>query len=163
MTYIFNMIIRNEGISMKISAKGRYGLAAMTYLARNYASGSPVTIVSISEKLGISKIYLEQVFSLLKRARLVNSIKGSQGGYQLSRAPREITPYDILSSIELSLMEETAPAAQEKMPELDRALAACVFTPLDKAIQKTLSSVSLDDILTAIDKEKSTESLMYFI
>ena len=63
------MIIRNEGISMKISAKGRYGLAAMTYLARNYASGSPVTIVSISEKLGISKIYLEQVFSLLKRAR----------------------------------------------------------------------------------------------
>ena len=99
------MIIRNEGISMKISAKGRYGLAAMTYLARNYASGSPVTIVSISEKLGISKIYLEQVFSLLKRARLVNSIKGSQGGYQLSRAPREITPYDILSSIELSLME----------------------------------------------------------
>lgn len=60
-------------------------------------------------------------------------------------------------------MEETAPAAQEKMPELDRALAACVFTPLDEAIQKTLSSVSLDDILTAIDKEKSTESLMYFI
>ena len=148
---------------MKISAKGRYGLAAMTYLARNYASGSPVKIVSISEKLGISKIYLEQVFSLLKRARLVTSIKGSQGGYQLSRAPREITPYDILSSIELSLMEETAPAAQEKMPELDRALAACGFTPLDEAIQKTLSSVSLDDILTAIDKEKSTESLMYFI
>lgn len=72
------MIIRNEGISMKISAKGRYGLAAMTYLARNYASGSPVTIVSISEKLGISKIYLEQVFSLLKRARLVNSIKAAK-------------------------------------------------------------------------------------
>ena len=48
MTYIFNMIIRNEGISMKISAKGRYGLAAMTYLARNYASGSPVTIVRSS-------------------------------------------------------------------------------------------------------------------
>ena len=69
---------------MKISAKGRYGLAAMTYLARNYAAGTPITIVSISEKLGISKIYLEQVFSLLKRARLVNSIKGSQGGYQLA-------------------------------------------------------------------------------
>ena len=125
-------------------------------------SGS-LDVFELAKKLGISKIYLEQVFSLLKRARLVNSIKGSQGGYQLSRAPREITPYDILSSIELSLMEETAPAAQEKMPELDRALAACVFTPLDEAIQKTLSSVSLDDILTAIDKEKSTESLMYFI
>ena len=41
---------------MKISAKGRYGLAAMTYLALNYASGAPVTIISISEKLGISKM-----------------------------------------------------------------------------------------------------------
>ena len=157
------MIIRNEGISMKISAKGRYGLAAMSYQAANTPARSPCPIDSRSAQPGISNIYLEQVFSLLKRARLVNSIKGSQGGYQLSRAPREITPYDILSSIELSLMEETAPAAQEKMPELDRALAACVFTPLDEAIQKTLSSVSLDDILTAIDKEKSTESLMYFI
>ena len=39
---------------MKISAKGRYGLAAMTYLACNYAAGTPITIVSISEKLGIS-------------------------------------------------------------------------------------------------------------
>ncbi|MFV0636556.1 RrF2 family transcriptional regulator [Mitsuokella sp.] len=148
---------------MKISAKGRYGLAAMTYLARNYAADTPITIVNISKKLGISKIYLEQVFSLLKRAQLVTSIKGSQGGYQLARAPRSITTYDILASIELSLMEKTAPAAQEKMPELDRALASCVFDPLDKAIQQTLASVSLDDILTAIDKEKSTESLMYFI
>lgn len=91
---------------MKISAKGRYGLAAMTYLARNYEAGTPITIISISEKLGISKIYLEQVFSLLKRARLVNSIKGSQGGYQLAHAPREITAYDVLASIELSLMEK---------------------------------------------------------
>lgn len=147
---------------MKISAKGRYGLAAMTYLARNFASGSPITIISISEKLGISKIYLEQVFSLLKRAQLVNSIKGSQGGYQLAREPREISAYDILSSIELSLMEKVSPAA-EKMPALDRALAAKVFTPLDDQIKDTLSSVSLDDILTAIEAEKDTDSLMYFI
>ena len=89
---------------MKISAKGRYGLAAMIVLARSYESSSPVTIISISEHLGISKIYLEQVFSLLKRSKLVNSIKGSQGGYQLSRHPREITAYEILSSIEISLI-----------------------------------------------------------
>ena len=148
---------------MKISAMGRYGLAAMTYLARNYAAGAPVTIISISEKLGISKIYLEQVFSLLTRARLVNSIKGSQGGYPFSRAPREITAYDILSAIELSLMEKAAPAAPEKMPELDHALDARVYTPLDNAIKKSLESVTLDTILTAIDEEKDAASLMYFI
>lgn len=147
---------------MKISAKGRYGLAAMTYLARSYSAGAPTTIISISEKLGISKIYLEQVFSLLKRAQLVISIKGSQGGYQLARAPREISAYDILSSIELSLMEKAASAA-DKMPELDKALESKVFAPLDKKIQESLSSVTLDDILTAIDAEKDADSLMYFI
>ena len=147
---------------MKISAKGRYGLAAMTYLARNYASGSPITIISISEKLGISKIYLEQVFSLLKRANLVHSIKGSQGGYQLAREPRAISAYDILSAIELSLMEKAAPAA-DKMPELNRALTAKVFMPLDDNIKETLSNVRLDDILTALDAQKDADSLMYFI
>ena len=43
---------------MKISAKGRYGIAAMVFLARNYDASSPITIISISEHLGISKIYL---------------------------------------------------------------------------------------------------------
>ena len=66
-------------------------------------------------------------------------------------------------STSTTITEKTAPAAQEKMPELDRALASCVFTPLDEAIQKALSAISLDDILTAIDQEKSAESLMYFI
>lgn len=148
---------------MKISAKGRYGLAAMTYLAQNYAAGTPITIISISEKLGISKIYLEQVFSLLKRAKLVNSIKGSQGGYQLARQPHDITAYDILSAIELSLMEKAAPASPEKMPELDRTLDEKVYSPLDQAIKQCLSSVSLDDILAVLAKEKETDSLMYFI
>jgi Rrf2 family protein len=145
---------------MKISAKGRYGLAAMAYLARNYGSGNPVTIISISEDLGISKIYLEQVFSLLKRAHLVISLKGSQGGYQLSRRPAEITAYDILSAIELALMEETSGAA-DKRPVLDSALRAKVYAPLDEAIRASLSSVNLDDILTAIDEESS--AYMYFI
>lgn len=148
---------------MKISAKGRYGLAAMTYLARRYQAGAPITIISISEKLGISKIYLEQVFSLLKRAGLVSSIKGSQGGYRLTRAPHDISAYDILSSIELSLMEKTAPAAPEKAPELDRAMNATVYDPLDTAIRDTLSSVTLDQILTALDQENQADSFMYFI
>lgn len=148
---------------MKISAKGRYGLAAMTYLAQHDATDVPVTIISISEKLGISKIYLEQVFSLLKRSHLVNSIKGSQGGYQLARRPATITAYDILSCIELTLMEKAAPAAPDKMPALDRAIESRVYAPLDENIKKTLESVTLEDILTTVAEETSAENLMYFI
>lgn len=145
---------------MKISAKGRYGLASMAYLARTYGSGAPVTIISISEDLGISKIYLEQVFSLLKRAHLVKSLKGSQGGYQLSRRPAEITAYDVLSAIELGLMEETAGAA-DRQPALDSALRTKVYTPLDEAIRTSLTSVNLEDILAGIDEENN--AYMYFI
>ena len=146
---------------MKISAKGRYGMAAMTLLAQNYEANITVTIISISEKLGISKIYLEQVFSLLKRAKLVNSIKGSQGGYQLAKPPKSITAYDILGAIELTLMEKPAPASPDRMPEIDRAIIGSVFTPLDECIKKTLTAVSLDDIMLAIERER--ENLMYFI
>ena len=65
---------------MRISSKGRYGLAAMVCMAESYGSGACITIISLSERLGISKIYLEQVFSLLKRGGLVLAIKGVQGG-----------------------------------------------------------------------------------
>ena len=146
---------------MKISAKGRYGLAAIAYLARNYESGGLITIFAISEKLGISKIYLEQVFALLKRAGLVNSIKGSQGGYQLAVPPRKVSVYDIFAAVELTLMEKTPPATPDKLPEFDRAAQICVYDPLDEKIREFLSGVTLDDILSAIDSERA--DLMYYI
>ena len=147
---------------MKISAKGRYGIAAMVYLARNYDASSPITIISISEHLGISKIYLEQVFSLLKRSKLVNSIKGSQGGYQLARHPRAISAYDILAAIEISLIEKTG-SVSEKMDQLNHILAREVFDVLDKSIYETLNAITLEDLLTALNREESNENLMYFI
>lgn len=147
---------------MKISAKGRYGLASMAFLARYVTSETPTTILTIAEKLSISKIYLEQVFSLLKRAGLVRSSKGSQGGYQLARLPREISAYDVLAAIELSLLEKPGPSTGGAK-EMEAALNACVYTPLDEAIIATLRSVSLEDILVEMDRQKSADSLMYFI
>lgn len=148
---------------MRLSAKGKYALAAMEVLARRHSSGTPVTILSIAEQLGISKIYLEQVFSLLKRSGLVSSIKGSQGGYQLTRMPQSITAYDVLSSIELGLTEETQAATGGGVPVLDEALRDTVFTPLDEAIKKVLSSITLEVIITATEKHLKDEQLMYYI
>lgn len=148
---------------MKISAKGRYGLAAMAFLAGVSQESSPTTILKISESLGISKIYLEQVFSLLKHARLVNSSKGSQGGYQLARAPQDITAWDVLSAIELPLTEKPGPATGEAQEDLEQALATCVYDPLDDAVQKALRDVNLCAILDEADRQKSKENIMYFI
>lgn len=148
---------------MKISAKGRYGLAAMAFLARIGQANSPTTILTISESLGISKIYLEQVFSLLKHARLVTSSKGSQGGYHLARAAQEITAWDVLSAIELPLTERASPATGDAQEDLEQALTNCVYEPLDTAIRTTLQSVSLRTIIEEEDRRNSEDNIMYFI
>ena len=148
---------------MKISAKGRYGLAAMAFLARIGQANSPTTILTISENLGISKIYLEQVFSLLKHARLVTSSKGSQGGYHLARAAQEITAWDVLAAIELPLTEKAGPATGDAQEALEQALTNCVYDPLDAAIRKALQGVNLCSILEEADRQKSEENIMYFI
>ncbi|MDD3114585.1 MAG: Rrf2 family transcriptional regulator [Anaerovibrio sp.] len=148
---------------MRISAKGRYGLAAMVHLALNYNSGSPITIISISEKMGISKIYLEQVFALLKRGGLVLSMKGSQGGYQLARSPQEISAYDILASIETSMMEPADKTVADTQPHLENAMQELVFSKLDISVKTALTEVSLEDLLQNIESQSSPEQLMYFI
>lgn len=148
---------------MRISVKGRYGLAAMISMASNYDSGEHITVISISEKLGISKIYLEQVFSLLKRGGLVNSTKGAQGGYRLARMPRQITVFDVLSAVEPSLFEKTEETVPDKAPEIDKAMRLSAFDILDVEVKDTLEEITLENLLTAIEKHKSEEEIMFYI
>jgi Rrf2 family protein len=148
---------------MRISVKGRYALAAMVNLAERKNGEECTTVISISERLGISKIYLEQVFSLLKRAGLVNSVKGAQGGYQLKQAPSGITAYDILSAVETSLFEKTEETAAEKAPEIEKAMRLTVFLHLDLAVKESLKNITLSDLLNESEKQKNSETAMYYI
>lgn len=84
---------------MKLSTRGRYGIHAMYDLACNFNSG-PQAIKTIAERQSIPEAYLEQLFAALKRDKLVNSIRGAQGGYTLSRPPEEITVGDVLRTLE---------------------------------------------------------------
>lgn len=148
---------------MRISAKARYGLAAMAHLAQSYDAAVPVTIISIAEKLGISKIYLEQVFSLLKRAALVVSIKGAQGGYQLAAPPTEITIYAILAATELSFAEETDKTVAKTAPALEVALQSCVFGRIDQTLRETCSQIKLADLTAETERHLKKDAYMYFI
>lgn len=148
---------------MRVSAKGRYALAAMLHMAQRADTGEYITVVSISQRLGISKIYLEQVFSLLKRGELVHSVKGAQGGYQLARRPEDITAYDILASVELSLFEHTEDTVLEKAPEVDRAMQSAIFGPLQEAVQAFLRGVTLSDLRREAEKQNAAEGLMFYI
>lgn len=84
---------------MKLSTRGRYGLKAMFDLALNYGDG-PISLTSIAERQAISVNYLEQLISPLRKAMLVESVRGAQGGYMLAKSPNEITVGVILTTLE---------------------------------------------------------------
>jgi len=84
---------------VKLSTRGRYGIHAMYDLACNYNSG-PQPIKAIAERQAVPEAYLEQLFAALKRDKLVNSLRGAQGGYTLARPPQEITVGDVLRTLE---------------------------------------------------------------
>jgi Rrf2 family protein len=148
---------------MRISAKGRYALTAMIGLAQNYGTGEYTTVLSISERFGISKIYLEQVFSLLKRSGIVNSVKGAAGGYQLERAPKAITLYDILTAVELSLFEQNDATVPQTAPEIEKTLAQAVYDKLDSTLRTTMLEITLEQLVQEAEKHKSDDGLMFYI
>ena len=75
---------------MKLTSKGRYAVMALVDLAR-FDSINPVSLRDISLRQGISLDYLEQIFSKLKKNQIVQSIRGTQGGYVLSKKPNAVS------------------------------------------------------------------------
>jgi len=138
---------------MRISSKGRYAIAALTEMALD-ETGSYITVATLARRLDVSKVYLEQVFSQLKRANLVLSGKGASGGYILRKKPEGITLYDILSPIELHLSEHTEKASEGMSFELGAAVNRLVFARLDEAIVQTLTSVTLADLVTEVQRQR---------
>jgi Rrf2 family protein len=149
--------------NMRISAKGRYALAVMVQMAEHYGSGEYIAVVNISKNLGISKIYLEQIFSLLKKSGLLNSVKGTQGGYHLARRPKLITAADILSAVEVSLFEETKGSVSDKALEIDKSIHILVFDELDKKIKETLEGITLEALVSEAEKYKAYDKNMFYI
>jgi Rrf2 family protein len=150
-------------MELKLSVKARYGLAAIVEMARSGpVRGECVTLVSLSEKLNISKIYLEQVFSLLKRGGVVTATKGAQGGYSLARPADDITAFDVLSAIEFALFEPTEATVAESEPSIERAMSALVFTPLDEAARDELSNVTVEQISAlSLDLDHANNYMFY--
>ena len=133
---------------MNVTSKGRYALRVMIDLAQHPDEGY-VSLKTVAERQGISMKYLEMIVSSLKQAELVESTRGKEGGYRLSRSPADYSVGEILRCLEDNL----APVSCIKDGELqcDKA-AACVTLPmwkeLDELTNSYLDGVSLQDLLT---------------
>lgn len=144
---------------MRISAKGRYALAALIEIARQTRVGGVVSVVNISEKLGISKIFLEQTVAALKKDAIIQSTKGARGGYQLAREARTITALEVLSAIENTLLEKADNTVSRQSPATEAAMRM-VFDKLDQAIEACLSGVTLLDLLEYADRQNKEQAFM---
>ncbi len=84
---------------MKLSTKGRYAMIALAHLARD-GENRQVSLSEISEAQDISLAYLEQLFVKLRRAEIVDSVRGPGGGYRLARSPETIRVSEILGAVD---------------------------------------------------------------
>lgn len=136
---------------MKISTKGRYGLMAMFQLALEYGNG-PVPLKSIALKQNISDSYLEQLFSILRRDKLLESVRGAQGGYMLAKAPEKITVGHILRSLEGDLAPADCATDKAECLKEDNCASKLVFIKIKRSIDEVIDSITLQDMIEDINK-----------
>lgn len=122
---------------MKVSRKGKYALKLMMDLAENDIS-EPVSLKDIAFRQEISEKYLEQVVSSLNKAGLVRSIRGPQGGYQLSRKPYDYKVGEILRVTEGSLDFST---------EQEEDISEILWRKMDEAVRGVVDTVTLEDMV----------------
>ena len=149
---------------MKFSTKGRYGLKAMLDLAVHNHEGQ-VVLKSIAERQGLSENYLEQLFAVLKKAKLVNSIRGSQGGYSLAESPENITVGEILKALEGPLV--SADCVAENGESCHSSYNCCVtksvWTKIQEGIDNVANSITLQQLVEDFNKSKNYEDNTFYI
>ena len=133
---------------MNVTSKGRYALRVMLDLAQHREDGF-VSLKTVADRQGISMKYLEMIVGCLKKAELLESSRGKEGGYRLNREDADYSVGEILRSIEDNL----APVSciKDGSVTCDQA-AGCLTVPmwkeLDEITNEYLDSVNLADLLS---------------
>jgi Rrf2 family protein len=146
---------------MRISSKGEYGLRALFDLAQHYGQGL-IQSEDIATRQGIPVNYLNQMLITLRRAGLIDSLRGPQGGHTLARSPEQITLHEALTALEGPLIfhEATREDISPSQPE-DSGFVREIWHQLREAVDMTLQSITLEDLCQR--KRQRTGHVMYYI
>ncbi len=131
---------------MKLSSKERTGLRAMVELAGHYGAG-PVPLSKVSDAQGLPLPYLGRIAASLRRAGLLESVRGVHGGYMLSRSPAEISVGDIFRAVEGSLMSLDCMRADACCAREATCATRSVWAVVSARLKETLDSTTLADVL----------------
>jgi len=142
---------------MKLSTKGRYGLRAMINMAVHKNEG-PNAVYLVAEREGISDRYLEQLMVSLKRAGLIKSIRGPQGGYVLSREPQDITVGQIIRALEgpIAPVDCVSEEYPEECDRADQCVTRLIWAKVRDSIAQVLDSYTLQDLVLESKQLNST-------
>ncbi len=136
---------------MKLSNKGRYAIRALFDIA--YCNdGRPTQVKDIAERQGIPPRFLEQIFQDLKRAAIVGSKRGPQGGYNLARTATEIRLGDVVRALEgpIALGEKEA-GRKTRTPQDARRVTDAVLRDLSARIEACFCAGTFQDICDPAD------------
>lgn len=132
---------------MRVSAKELYGLRAMTEFARHFGEGA-LSLTEVARTQGISQAYLEQIAIDLRRAGLLHSKRGAQGGYFLARSPQAITAGDVIRALEGSILPVRCVVEQDCEPcsYEEACTARSVWERVSDRLVETLDAITLADL-----------------
>ena len=139
---------------MRLTTKGRFAVTAMVDLAMRQTRG-PVTLAAISERQHISLSYLEQLFGKLRRHKLVSSVRGPGGGYNLARPAAEISVAEIVTAVDEPL-DATQCGGKENCHDDKRCMTHDLWASLNAHIFAFLQSVTLEHLVRQQDKQAVT-------
>lgn len=132
---------------MKLTTKGRYAVQAMADIAAYGAAGA-VSLPEIADRQGLSAAYLEQLFGKLRRAGLVDSARGADGGYRLARAAEAISVSAIVEAVDEEIRTTACGgAATGCRGDGARCLTHDLWEELGRQIEVFLTAVTLGDIV----------------
>lgn len=133
---------------MKLSTKGRYAMVALADMALQ-PDGTLVTLGDISRRQDISLPYLEQLFVKLRRAGLVESVRGPGGGYRLARPPSRIRVVDVLAAVDenVDAMHKGAGASGGASGSRAQSLTNRLWQSLSANVYVFLHQARLSDVI----------------
>ena len=141
---------------MKISQKGLYALQAMMTLARRHGQGA-IKIREIAAESDLPEKFLELILLELKNARIVDSVRGARGGYQLRRDPAEIPLSDIIRLVDgpLAPLGDAEQLRSLIAKDSDHRALYEVFLAVRDAAAKILENTSVADLVEGKVKKVS--------
>ncbi|MFB9866715.1 Fe-S cluster assembly transcriptional regulator IscR [Vreelandella sulfidaeris] len=134
---------------MRLTTKGRYAVTAMLDLAL-HAHNGPTSLGDISQRQEISLSYLEQLFARLRRAGLVNSVRGPGGGYLLSQSPDEISVSNVIDAVNESV-DATRCQGLSDCQQGDTCLTHHLWCELSVQIRHFLDDMTLAQLMLRPD------------